>query len=128
MKPVEIIIDLIKQKGITKNKMLRDIGLNPNSFQNWEKHGTIPSGKTLSKIAEYFNVSVDYLLDKNSDSTIKISSNNDQKILDLLHQLSKEDQIILINMAQSFVDTRISQTDKILQPRRSLIKMTPKKG
>lgn len=59
---IKKIIDLINKKGISKNKLLLDLGLNKNSFVNWEKRGTSPSGETLSKIASYFNVTTDYLL------------------------------------------------------------------
>ena len=59
---VDRLQSLVDQKGITRNKLLVDLNLGKNSFINWESRGTIPNGETLSKIAQYFNVSVDYLL------------------------------------------------------------------
>lgn len=59
---LENLLSLLRKKGISKNKMLTDLNLGKNSFVNWEKRGTIPGGDTLNKIAEYFNVSIDYLL------------------------------------------------------------------
>lgn len=59
---IQKLKELIAQKGITKNKLLTDLGLGKNSFINWETRGTVPSGETLSRIADYFDVSVDYLL------------------------------------------------------------------
>lgn len=59
---IQKLKELIAQKGITKNKLLTDLGLGKNSFINWETRGTVPSGETLSRIADYFGVSVDYLL------------------------------------------------------------------
>ncbi len=59
---LENLLSLLKKKGVSKNKMLTDLNLGKNSFVNWEKRGTIPGGDTLNKIAEYFNVSIDYLL------------------------------------------------------------------
>lgn len=59
---VERLQSLVEQKGITRNKLLVDLNLGKNSFINWESRGTIPNGETLSKIAQYFNVSIDYLL------------------------------------------------------------------
>ena len=61
------VLDLLKEKGISKNKMLMDLGLGKNAFNNWEVRGTVPSGVTLSKIANYFNVTTDYLLGLNDD-------------------------------------------------------------
>lgn len=61
------VTDLINSHGITRNKLLTDIGLNTNSFVAWEKRGTVPGGNTLTKIADYFHVSTDYLLGRTDD-------------------------------------------------------------
>ena len=53
---------IIKEKGITKNKMLKDLNFGTGTFATWKKRGTIPNGDMLSKIADYFNVTTDYLL------------------------------------------------------------------
>jgi transcriptional regulator with XRE-family HTH domain len=44
--------------------MLTDLQIAKNSFNNWAERGTIPSGDVIVKIADYFNVSTDYLLGK----------------------------------------------------------------
>lgn len=59
---LKTVLSLLNQKGVSRNKMLTDLHLGKNSFVNWENRGTIPGGDTLNKIAEYFNVSTDYLL------------------------------------------------------------------
>lgn len=56
------VLSLLNQKGVSRNKMLTDLHLGKNSFVNWENRETVPGGDTLNKIAEYFNVSTDYLL------------------------------------------------------------------
>lgn len=63
------INSLIKQNNITRNKLLTDLKLGKNSFVNWEQRGTIPNGETLSQIANYFGVSVDYLLGRDAAPT-----------------------------------------------------------
>lgn len=65
---LERIAALISSRGITRNKLLHDLGLDKNSFFNWEKRGTIPSGDVVAKIADYFGVSVDYLLGQEEES------------------------------------------------------------
>lgn len=67
---VERLKKLLSEREITKNKLLTDLQLGKNSFVNWESRGTIPSGEVLTKIAEYFGVTVDYLLG-NTDSREK---------------------------------------------------------
>ena len=36
------VTELINDRGITRNKLLADIGLNKNSFVVWESRGTVP--------------------------------------------------------------------------------------
>lgn len=61
------VTELIKSRGITRNKLLLETGINTNAFQNWEKRGNIPSGDVVAKIADYFHVSTDYLLGRTDD-------------------------------------------------------------
>ena len=60
---------LCKEKKITQQQALLELNLNRNATQRWAQG--IPAPHTLKKIAEYFGVSVDYLLgveQKNPDT------------------------------------------------------------
>ncbi len=61
---LERLENILKQKGISKKKFLADLNLNINSISQWRSRGTVPAGRTLDRIAEYLDVSVDYLLGK----------------------------------------------------------------
>lgn len=52
---------LCEQKGLKPLQAVREIGIAHGNITNW-KNGKIPSGTNLTKIADYFGVSVDYLL------------------------------------------------------------------
>lgn len=52
---------LCEQKGVTPSAVMRAIGLNKSSATYWKK-GSIPSGDTLQKLADYFGVSIDSLV------------------------------------------------------------------
>lgn len=62
----ETVRKLLSENKMSINRMLTDLKLGSGTFATWEKRGTIPSGETLEMIADYFNVSVDYLLGKGS--------------------------------------------------------------
>lgn len=56
---------LRKQKGITQEELARVIGVERSAVGQYEgKRGVIPSDPVKIKIAEYFGVSIDYLLGK----------------------------------------------------------------
>ena len=54
---------LCKEKGISISKMIKDLGMANGNVTRWNK-GSVPTGDNLTKIADYFNVSTDYLLGK----------------------------------------------------------------
>jgi len=66
---LERLLAEIDSAGITKNKLLTDLGLSKNSFVAWDNRGTVPSGETLDKLANYFDVTTDYLLGRTDDPT-----------------------------------------------------------
>lgn len=67
--PVERIQTLLKQNKISVNKISKEIGLNSTFFSAWKAGRAKPSTEALMKIANYFNVSVDYLLGRTDDPT-----------------------------------------------------------
>ena len=52
---------LCENKGIKPNTVAKAIGVSTATATKW-KNGTIPNGETLTKIADYLDCSVDYLL------------------------------------------------------------------
>lgn len=52
------------QHNFTQKQMAEFLGTSQPSYQNWEKGTRKPSGDTIQKIANFFNVSTDYLLGK----------------------------------------------------------------
>lgn len=56
--------ELRKQKGISQLKLALDLSMNQNTISRYETGEREADYKTLIKIADYFNVSIDYLLDR----------------------------------------------------------------
>lgn len=55
---------LIKSSGKKQVEFLRDTGINRGTLGQWRTRGSIPNAETIQKIADYFGVSVAYLLGK----------------------------------------------------------------
>ena len=56
--------ELRKEKGVTQLKLAMDLGLNQNSVSRYETGEREADYKTLIMLADYFDVSVDYLLER----------------------------------------------------------------
>ena len=54
-------VTLCSAKGLSPNGVCADLGLSTATATKWKK-GAIPRDTTLKKIADYFGVSVSYLL------------------------------------------------------------------
>ena len=54
--------ELRKKKKISQLKLAMDLGMNQNSVSRYENLERQADYETLIKIADYFNVSIDYLL------------------------------------------------------------------
>lgn len=72
----ERIKNLCDVKGVSINKMLTESGVGARTYHNILA-GSYPSSDKVFKIAEYFNVSVDYLLGR-ADSPQKTTSAIDE--------------------------------------------------
>lgn len=74
------VLQLLKNKGLSPSKMLSDLKLGKNQFTYWKKHGNIPNGTTLKKIADYLGVSISYFFfdeddqQKNSPPATEVTS------------------------------------------------------
>lgn len=59
--------ELRKQHNITQIKLAMDLNLNQNSISRYETGEHEADYATLIAIADYFNVSIDYLLERTND-------------------------------------------------------------
>jgi transcriptional regulator with XRE-family HTH domain len=64
---------LSELKGMKPHAVLKELEISSGSANNWKK-GTIPSGEILKKIAKYFDVSIDSLLDFEENASVNLSS------------------------------------------------------
>ncbi|MCV2499508.1 helix-turn-helix transcriptional regulator [Melissococcus plutonius] len=60
---------LCEKNGISINDLEDKIGIGKNSLYSWKKN--IPKGTNLLKVADYFNVSTDYLLGRTDNPGVK---------------------------------------------------------
>ncbi|KAA0777963.1 MULTISPECIES: helix-turn-helix domain-containing protein [Bacillus cereus group] len=69
-----IIRDLRKQKGITQKELAQSLQLSESTIGMYERNERQPDYNTLIRIANYFNVSTDFLLGR--DFNVKEDRNN----------------------------------------------------
>lgn len=58
----KIFEQLLQSYGITAYKFCKDTGISQSTISTWKKKGNLINGEMAKVIAEYFNVSVDYVM------------------------------------------------------------------
>lgn len=84
--------DLCSQKNLKPNPVAKEIGVSSGIVSKWKNLGTLPSGETLLKIADYFDCSVDYLLGRTASPSVGSAPAADSEETTLLMQLDIEDR------------------------------------
>ena len=79
--------DLCSQKGVSPSKAAMDAGFSKSLISKWKsKQEIVPSSEVLQKIADYFGVSVDYLLGKEKQPADGELSDEEKAMLGLFRQ------------------------------------------
>ena len=64
--------ELRKQNGISQLKLAMDMSMNQNSISRYENGVREADYATLIKFADYFDVSIDYLLERTDNPKMNI--------------------------------------------------------
>ena len=59
---IQRINELLKSEGLNQSKLANGIGVNQSTVCNWLNGKKEPSIERLWKLADFFDVSVDYLI------------------------------------------------------------------
>lgn len=70
----EQIRELRNIRGISQIQLANKLGVTKQSVSNWENDNILPSIEMLVKIANFFEVSTDYLLGLNKKRTLDVEN------------------------------------------------------
>lgn len=88
----QIFTKLCAERNVDPTVVCRKIGISKSNYSNWND-SSVPRATTLQKLADYFGVSVDYLLGKEES----VEENDEKK--ELLNRIAQmdEDQLRQLN-------------------------------
>lgn len=98
----EVFDRLREDRGLSLYQIGKAIGINPSMFSNWKAGRYVPKQDKLQKIADYFGVSLEYLMTgeepgyytnpETADMAQEIFENHDLRLLfDAARDASPED-------------------------------------
>lgn len=126
----EIFKQLIQNSGITVYKISKDTGISESLMSQWKSGRQLPKYDSLNILADYFNVSGDYLLGRvniyngmysiTGDNNVQVNGNNShttvtnsenkrqdtmvEEFIQIFENLSFEDKLAVMDFAMSKIN------------------------
>lgn len=102
---------LIEEKDLTQKELAKQLHLAPSTLGSYVQGSREPDFSTLKQLADYFNVSTDYLL---GHYTASISSPLENELLRVFRSLTEEQQYICIEQSKVLMKShsRLKQNQK----------------
>ena len=99
--------ELLNETNTTKSQIALKTNIPLQTICNWFERGSLPTADKVIKLADYFEVSTDYLLGRSNDVGIveikKELSHDQQELLALYNQMNYQEKNQLLGFAKALV-------------------------
>jgi len=116
----ERLKELRNEKGITQEELSNYLNVSRSTIAGYETGKRKPEYETLQKLANYFNVSLDYLLgssnERSSADKIKNAISDDKELQETWEQISQRENLqLLFKQTKDLDDSTIKQIIRIIK-------------
>ncbi len=112
MNTLEKISHLLHQQKKKQKDLTDYLGLTKNTFTNWKLGASESYKKHIDKIAEFFDVSTDYLLGIEKKPLI----NEDEELTEYLQELKSRDEMrMLFSITKDCTKEEVEQAVRIIE-------------
>lgn len=101
---------LIEERNMTQKELATHLNIAPSTMGSYVQNTREPDFSTLKLLAEYFDVSIDYLLDY---SPRKSNPHQERELLRIFRSLTEDQQYICIEQCKVFVRMNHQEKDKL---------------
>lgn len=101
---------LRKEKGVSQQTLAGILKVTQATISGWESEKFEVDNASLFRLADYFNVSVDYLLGRtdepNAEKPASAKGDGQSEIYDIIESLSPDNRAKLLELARLFLDAQ----------------------
>jgi len=91
---------LMEEKNITQKELSQKLNISPSAISNYVQNIREPDFATLKKLAQYFHVSLDYLLSDEAQNTDHFL---EEELLRVFGSMTKVEKILLIEQGKVII-------------------------
>ena len=108
------IKELRKSFNLSQEKLAEEFDVERATISRWENDKTDPSNEDLIKLAQYFKVSVDYLLGRTINPTTPDQESQNSEAQEFLHRLKASSENNILSMFHETISTygKLSKEEK----------------
>ena len=100
MKFGDVLRDLLDERDMSQKQLAEDLNISPGAIGNYVRNNREPDYQTLTKIAAYFDVTTDFLLDFHP---ITKPDYRDRMLLQIFHKLTNDQKDLYIEQGKLLV-------------------------
>lgn len=95
------IKELRLNKKLNQKELADIVNVKQNTISNWELGVTEIDNNNLIKLSDFFDVSIDYILGKNSINKIASLSDDENELLLLYRKCDNKNKTVILDVAKS---------------------------
>ena len=109
----DIFKELRLEKKLSQEKIAEDLEISQPLIAKWESHQSTPSPEMLDYIADYFNVSVDYLIGRSKYKNLEADNSElDNVLFSNAKDLTDDEKKTIINVINAIKKEVDKELDK----------------
>ena len=109
----DIFKELRLEKKLSQEKIAEDLEISQPLIAKWESHQSTPSPEMLDYIADYFNVSVDYLIGRSKYKNLEADNSElDNVLFSKAKDLTDHEKKTIINVINAIKKEVDKELDK----------------
>ena len=114
------IFEELKKQGKKQKDLAVYIGLSTSAVSDWKKKGTNPAAENLSIIADFLNISIEYLLTgkEKSSPTVTLTA-DEQELLGCFKKLSDKSKGMVLGRAEALAELEapaVNEPEEVEEP------------
>ena len=101
MKLGDILRELLEQHNMTQKQFAQELDITPAALGNYIRNVREPDYHTLIRIADFFNVSIDFLLNHNIE--MRKTTHDEDILLNIFRSLSVEQRDLYLEQGKLLI-------------------------
>jgi len=109
----DIFKELRMEKKMSQDKIAEELDVSQSLINKWENHISTPAPEMLDYIADYFNVSADYLIGRTRYRNLEMNNSEiDKQLYSKSKLLSDDEKMVILNVMNAINKDVDKELDK----------------